>query len=306
MYQFPIVPCFAATTHKFQGGTVAKPNKLAVDLRTVFDDAMAYVMLSRIQDVNQLFIVGKLPEEKFRTSVKCLEELERLSNRSKNKNPSSWEKQDCGILKLSILNCHSLEDKIAHLKVDKMLLLSDVICLTETWIRSNALRQEYTIDGYKLDLNSYEEQRGKGIAIYYKENNFDIRSKIKLPSLQITKLSSPDIDIIALYRSASCHKDDFFLRIQSLMDPTRSTIICGDFNICFNDHKNSFLIQSLLGLGFEQKVLEATHIEGGLIDHVYVRIGTSQISTHVSLYSPYYTATDHDALCVEVVKQSKD
>ena len=49
VYQFPIIVCFAATTHKFQGGTVHKPNKLAVDLRTVFEDAMAYVMLSRVQ-----------------------------------------------------------------------------------------------------------------------------------------------------------------------------------------------------------------------------------------------------------------
>ena len=53
VYQFPIIVCFAATTHKFQGGTVHKPNKLAVDLRTVFEDAMAYVMLSRVQDINQ-------------------------------------------------------------------------------------------------------------------------------------------------------------------------------------------------------------------------------------------------------------
>ena len=45
VYQFPVVVCFSATTHKFQGATVHKPNKLVVDLRTVFDDAMAYVML---------------------------------------------------------------------------------------------------------------------------------------------------------------------------------------------------------------------------------------------------------------------
>ena len=30
VYQFPIVVFFAATTHKFQGGTVYKPNKVAL------------------------------------------------------------------------------------------------------------------------------------------------------------------------------------------------------------------------------------------------------------------------------------
>ena len=72
VYQFTIVVCFAATTHKFQGGTVYKPNKVALDLRTVFDDAMTYVMLSRVEDLLQLFIIDSLPEQKFRTSSKCL------------------------------------------------------------------------------------------------------------------------------------------------------------------------------------------------------------------------------------------
>ena len=104
VFQFPVVACFAATTHKFQGGTIVKPNTLAVDLRTVFEDAMAYVMLSRVQDVNQLFIVGQLPEEKFRTSFKCLEELKRLSDKSKNKNLLSWEQSNCDNVKIALLN----------------------------------------------------------------------------------------------------------------------------------------------------------------------------------------------------------
>ena len=49
VYQFPIVVCFAATAHKFQGQTIIKPNKVAIDLRTIFQPAMAYVMLSRVQ-----------------------------------------------------------------------------------------------------------------------------------------------------------------------------------------------------------------------------------------------------------------
>ena len=80
----------------------------------------------------------------------------------------------------------------------------------------------------------------------------------------------------------------------------KSTIICGDFNICFSEYQDNVLVQTLLDLGFEQKVLEATHIEGGLIDQVYVRGGKTQIRSHVSMYSPYYTATDHDAICIEV------
>ena len=61
-------------------------------------------------------------------------------------------------------------------------------------------------------------------------------------------------------------------------------------------------ISSLLELGFEQKVSDATHIEGGLIDNVYYRGGGVSFSTEVSLYSPYYTSLDHDALSVTLTK----
>ena len=107
VYQFPIVVCFAATTHKFQGGTIVKPYKLACDLRTVFDDAMAYVMLGRVQAKKQLYIVGCLPENKFRASSKCLEELDKLSKISINRKLSTWE-QDSDHIKIAVLNIHSL------------------------------------------------------------------------------------------------------------------------------------------------------------------------------------------------------
>ena len=63
-------------------------------------------------------------------------------------------------------------------------------------------------------------------------------------------------------------------------------------------------ISSLLELGFEQKVSDVTHIKGGLIDHVYYRGAGVSYNAEVSLYSPYYTALDHDALCVTLTHVS--
>ena len=47
--QYPLALCFAATAHRFQGQTVHKPKKVAMDFRTVFQAAQSYVMLSRVQ-----------------------------------------------------------------------------------------------------------------------------------------------------------------------------------------------------------------------------------------------------------------
>ena len=86
--QFPLCLCFAATAHKFQGQTVVKPQKLVVDLRSVFAAAMAYVMLSRVQSISQLFILESVPVDKFYADSGALLEQKRLENISLNQNPS--------------------------------------------------------------------------------------------------------------------------------------------------------------------------------------------------------------------------
>ena len=63
--QFPLRLAFAATAHKVQGQTVKKPNSLAIDLRSVRESAQAYVMLSRVQCLNQVFIIDCLPADKI-------------------------------------------------------------------------------------------------------------------------------------------------------------------------------------------------------------------------------------------------
>ena len=304
VYQFPIVVCFAATTHKFQGGTVNKPNKVALDLRTVFDDAMSYVMLSRVEDINQLFIIGSLPEEKFRTSSKCLTELERLWNKSVNKNPPKWEQQHSASVKISILNCHSLHDKIIDIKADPVLSISDVICFTETWVKDNEIHPDLQIEGFKLHLNSSEDQRAKGVAVFFKEKAFYMADSLALVSLQVSKLSSDEIDVICLYRSKQCHGG--VEAISGLINHTKTTIICGDFNVCYKENRNHPLIRTILNLGFHQMVQHATHIEGGVIDHIYFKNGSHPMNIDVQMYSPYYTARDHDALCVTLTKLVDD
>ncbi len=44
---------------------------------------------------------------------------------------------------------------------------------------------------------------------------------------------------------------------------------------------------------------EATHLDGGHIDQVWLRGG--DMVSEVELYSPYYTCRDHDALLISMV-----
>ena len=73
-------------------------------------------------------------------------------------------------------------------------------------------------------------------------------------------------------------------------------MICGDMNFCFKKKKHPW-IQEILNHGFRQLVTQPTHIAGGHIDQLYIRDKTCEHDVDVSLYSLFYVAKDHDAVC---------
>ena len=102
--QFPLTLCFAATSHKFQGQTIRKPNKSVADLNSVFQAAQTYTVLSRVESISQVFILDSLPTSKFYADHQALQELERLDLVSINKNPPIWEKTFKWSIKVSCFN----------------------------------------------------------------------------------------------------------------------------------------------------------------------------------------------------------
>ena len=293
--QFPLCLCFAATSHKFQGQTIHKPNKSVHDLRTVFQAAQTYTMLSRVQNIDQVFILGSLPKAKFYADSQALQELERLHSVSVNKNPPIWEQSQTWSLKVCSFNIRSINEHINDLKADPIIKFSDIICLSETWLTNDRDLQAFKLHGYALHLNSVGH--GKGLAVYYNEMIFQHDADIRKPLYQITKMGSADIDVIAVYRSSGGNKMEVLESIKSLIVDTKSTMICGDFNFCTVQEKNSSFVKVLNDMGFEERVQVATHIKGGHIDHVYFRSPRQNLSLEVLLYSPYYPTKDHDAIC---------
>ena len=100
---------YSITGHKSQGMTVRDPRVLVTDLRTVFTDALCYVISSRIESIEQIFFIHSLPRKKFKCSTVVLEEIERLEDISINNNPAAWFKEDDNFIKISSLNVYKLD-----------------------------------------------------------------------------------------------------------------------------------------------------------------------------------------------------
>ena len=97
-----------------------------------------------------------------------------------------------------------------------------------------------------------------------------------------------------MYRSNGANTASFLRDLGSLAMGSCSCIMVGDFNIDLLQDSNNSIVRTITSNGFVQHVEFPTHIEGGLLDHVYVRKPTSRIV--ISSYAPFYS--DHQALSI--------
>ena len=253
---------YAATAHKVQGHTVKAPQALIVDLVTWLRPAMAYVMLSRIQTLSQLYIIGSIPEEKIMPWPSALEELERMNSIAIN----NLQKEDKRY-KITSLNAYSLRKHIHDIKSDFQLLSSNVICLQETWLEGHEESDnEYQINNFNIHFNSYG--RGKGIVTYFPETFF-VEGSVSDSTFQITKIVSTSMCVINVYRSDKAG-DMFLEELDKLLAYDKTVLVCGDFNYCYISQVYHPVNMFFKQRGFIQLVTEATHREGRLLDHSYL------------------------------------
>ena len=284
--QFPLKLSFACTAHKMQGSTIAKPSSLAVDLNSVKQAAQAYVMLSRIQSLDQLFILDKFLSDKIYPSDEAMKELKRLEDQALNRKEKVLQDNTL----ITSLNIRSLQKHHKNLLNDPS-IRGRVIAIQETWCEVNQQYPNLTVPGYSSSLVSCG--RGKGIAMYFKEE-FQPSGIINEELYQICRVSRPDLDVINVYISRGANKLNFLKDLGSLAKGSKPCIIVGDFNIDFLKNPNETIIKKILSNGFKQMVSDSTHVEGGLLDHVYVRNHTCEYE--ISVNFPFYS--DHGAVSV--------
>ena len=296
LVQFPVKLAHAITAHKIQGQTIPKPLKVAFDIDSIFEEAQGYVMLSRVQELNQVYILNKFNPKKLYPSQKALRELQRMNRVSINNNPDAWNNEMDNALKIVSLNCAGLKAHFQDIQTDNRLKKADIIHLVETSISEEENESAFILDGYKQRF--IKNGNGKGISTYYKDDKLQHVKDIKTDKFQITKFKHEQIDLINVYRSLSGNSLELLEHLKKQIEAGRNTVITGDFNICFMENFNNRMIQGLLSLGFNQLVHEPTHMRGRHIDHVYFLDQSGSLKPILDRYSPYYS--DHDGICITI------
>ena len=255
-------------------------------------------MLSRVQHIEQVFILGELDESKLRTSQIALQELHRMKLVSLNTNPTPWLKDQRNGVKIATLNCAGLAPHFLDIECDEHLMKADVIHLIETSVEEQD-EPHFSLAGYRSHYISIGN--GKGLATYFKSTVVQYEQEVRQTNMQIVKFTSPDLDTISVYRSRNGHSVELLNHLLQMLTEEKPTLITGDFNMCYMLQKNNRMSQGLEQRSFSQLVNEATQIRGGLIDHAYWKDVTGVWNKPViERHSPYYS--DHDCICTTLTK----
>ena len=279
-------------------------------------------MLSRVCSKEQLYIVDALDPEKITVDENVKKEAARMEKISLNKNPSKWMSPATLGLKVCSFNTLSLRRHIEDIKSDPILLQSQVLCLQETWLEDGEEEDgRYQLEGFTGYFTSVG--RGKGLAVYVREEvEIGRVNKFAEPNIQLTKITTSQLDIVTLYRS---QEEPLFRAVhflQNLINPKKDTLVIGDFN--YDANKKNDLSKYLEKEGFTQLVTLPTHIRGGInilpnttvlvinpckchnlllsgvIDQAHLR-ATAKLQAEVTTCSHYYS--DHDSVtCVLEMK----
>ena len=284
--QFPLKLSFACTAHKMQGSTVPKPDTLAIDLKSVREAATAYVMCSRVQYINQLFILNQFLPDKIYPSEAAMKELSRLKDIALNHKEDDLREA----ILITSLNVRSLPRHHKNLLNDPQ-IHGKVIALQETWCDVDGAYAHLNMPGYSMSM--VNAGRGKGIVTYFNPE-FQPSGMINNERYQILRVSSKDLDVINVYISRGANRANFLKDLGALARGSKPCFIVGDFNIDFLNDPTEVIVKKITSSSFKQLVSTPTHVEGGLLDHIYVRDQTCKYQVDINF--PFYS--DHGAISV--------
>ena len=241
--------------------------------------------MSRVQCIQQLYILDDFPKDKIYPSSAAMSELERLKRIAGNEEENNLRKN---AIVLS-MNIRSLLKHHKDLLTDQ-LAKAEVIAIQETWCDPQQSNQHLALPGYSMHFES--RGHGKGIITYFKEH-YQVTATVNTDSYQITKVTHADFHVVNVYCSKGAEKRRLLNDLLSLLQGSSHVIIVGDFNDNFLQNPKPKFIEDMIRQGLSQLVESPTHIEGGLLDHVYVK-DASRFKT--ATYFRYYT--DHAAIAV--------
>ncbi|XP_073714148.1 uncharacterized protein [Misgurnus anguillicaudatus] len=311
--QFPIKLAYACTAHKVQGMTM---QSAVVSLKKIFEPGMAYVALSRTTSLSGLHITDFV-EKKIYADPEITASLENMRRATVEGIMPLLQhirkiNQD-QTLKIVHHNTEGLSSHIEDIRCHHELLLSDILCITESHLSGSCIPQHLQLEGYKMFARnrhaSYStnaemaKKEGGGVAIFCKED-IQAQSRQYIQSVTdlefvVIKIDTPMCaTIAAVYRPPHYRLETFLPNLRGLLDyldmmDKYPVIICGDFNEDLLCAGRKAILEMFQSKEYTQLITSATTEKHTLLDHIYIShpdlcLQSGVLQSYYSYHNPVY------------------
>ncbi|XP_006815908.1 uncharacterized protein LOC102803256, partial [Saccoglossus kowalevskii] len=241
--QFPLKLAWACTVHKVQGLTVSRA---VVNLKKIFTSGQAYVALSRVTTLSGLIV-----QEFKQSAIYCNEKVQAALENMPKFITDSFEQSSTNYMCTFIMhNIQGLQSHIQDIQNDNTFLVSDIICLTETWLTDREPDFDIQLNGFsfnhkprRLSYNITTDNTAKlldqchgGVAVYAKRNKSFKILNLPISNMECLVFCLTDLNLTAavIYRPASYQieifRESLLVLLEELDKQQGGTIIMGDFN----------------------------------------------------------------------------
>ena len=305
--QFPLKLSWACTIHKVQSLSLPE---IVVSFRLVrqrrFNQGQCYVALSRVTTLNGLYLTGPFNIEAFKADEKAFPEYERLRSDCVLPDlPGITRSTDS--ITFTLLNTRSLRKHAKDIKSDKHLMDTDVLCLTETHAIPGQSVGEINTQLAPLSI-LYNNNQNKFLstAICYSDvvfvDPYEMHERYFLFTLSKPAFSDTRaVKVCLIYRQHNVSVHQFYVFLSQILRSHEIDVLLGDFNIdLFDDTLREEHMQFLEQHNFVCCIEESTHIDGGFLDHVYMKHDNGLSVCDVDIKCVYFS--DHDAVKIKIIE----
>ena len=276
-----------------QGVTVTTGSKLVIHWQKAFKPGMAYVMLGRCESIKDIYISGEFDPANIKCDKAALAEAQRIDEVVRARDEIEQLLQD-KMWTVSFINVRSLPAHFEDVKSVPILKQSHVFACGETWMHPG---QAFELDGYKSAFENCGD--GKGLATYSRLQD----STIQTYSSESEKFSAAlvitqEFNVVFAYLSKGFDRSAFEELLDHWIQDSIPTVLLGDVNWHWNS--NHSMKRYMNRRGFTQLIQKATHLEGHILDHVYVSHHFPGEVIRVAQQS--VTFSDHDVITLSFPK----
>ena len=184
-------------------------------------------------------------------------------------------------VKVLFMNAQSVCNKMNELRVVVVEEEPDIVAICETWTNDAVGDPILRLDGYVIaarkDRNDTVGGRGGGLLVYVRKEmsvwEVEVATNFNQCVTVVVKCGGNDLKIHSVYRSPNSTRENDGMLNEWISRMEGTNIMIGDLNYPDVDWETGMsgprgrdFLEATLERGFEQHVIEPTHISGNLLD----------------------------------------